>query len=255
MRPLLIAGNWKMHFGRAEGLALVDALLAEAASVPAERELLVLPPFTLLAPLAERLRGTRLRLGAQDLHWEAKGAYTGGVSGPMLRDAGCDYVLVGHSERRLHFGDRGEALARKLRAALNSGLRPIYCLGESLAEREEGRTGQVLAGQFDEGLAGLEAAAMRGVTLAYEPVWAIGTGRTATPETAQQAHAGLRARLAAAFGETIARETRILYGGSVKAENAAALLQGPDLDGALVGGASLSAEAFLGIARAPRGAA
>jgi triosephosphate isomerase len=250
VRGPLIAGNWKMNLLREEGLSLVRAIVAGQERVPPDRELLVLPPFTLLAPVAEAARGTRLRLGAQDLHWERSGAYTSGVSGPMLRDAGCDYVLVGHSERRDHFGDRGETLRRKLRAALAAGLLPIYCVGEHLEDREAGGTGAVLETQFDEVLTGLGPEEMARVTLAYEPVWAIGTGRTATPEIAQEAHALLRARVARSWTPAVAARTRILYGGSVTPENAAGLLGRPDVDGALVGGASLKAEGFLAIAAA-----
>ncbi|MCK4412760.1 MAG: triose-phosphate isomerase [Candidatus Eisenbacteria sp.] len=250
MRPLLIAGNWKMHMLREEGQALVAGILAGAAQVPAERELLILPPFTLLVELGARVAGSRVDLGAQDLHWEESGAFTSGISGPMLRDAGCRYVLVGHSERREHFGDSGVVLWNKVRGALKAGLRPIYCLGENLDQREADRTADVLAAQFNEALPGLSREEMAQVTLAYEPVWAIGTGRTATPEIAQEAHRLLRRRLSEGFGEEVAARVRILYGGSVKSENAVGLLALPDIDGALVGGASLRVESFLGIATA-----
>lgn len=250
MRRALIAGNWKMHGLRSDGLALADALRAGLGSLADGRDLLVCPPYTLLAPLAERLSGSPIALGGQDLHWETRGAFTSGISGPMLRDAGCVYVLVGHSERRALFGDTGEVLARKLRAALGAGLRPVYCVGEQLDEREAGRTAEVLGRQFDEVLTGLTPGEMEPVTLAYEPVWAIGTGRTATPEMAQEAHAGLRERARSVFGAPTAASLRILYGGSVKGENAAAILGEPDVDGVLVGGASLKAEEFLAIAAA-----
>jgi triosephosphate isomerase len=246
----LIAGNWKMNLVREEGVRLVEGILAGAKRVPAERELLVLPPYTLLASIAGIVRGTRIGLGAQDLHWERSGAYTSGISAAMVRDAGCDWALVGHSERRDHFGDRGDVLQRKLRAALAADLRVIYCIGEHLEDREAGRTEAVLATQFDEVLVSLTAEEMARVTLAYEPVWAIGTGRTATPETAQEVHATLRARLVRHWGAEVAARVRILYGGSVTAENAASLLRQPDLNGVLVGGASLKVESFLGIASA-----
>ncbi len=250
MRPALIAGNWKMHLLRQEAEAHVSTLRSGLARVPAGRELLIIPPFTLLVSLAECLQGTGIALGGQDLHWESSGAFTSGISGPMLRDAGCTYVLVGHSERRDHFGDRGEVLRRKLRAALAARLRPIYCMGEHLAEREAGQTAALLGTQFDEVLGGLSCAEMAEVELAYEPVWAIGTGRTATPELAQDAHALLRGQLRAEFGSDTASACRILYGGSVKPENASGLLSMRDVDGLLVGGASLSADSFLGIAGA-----
>jgi len=247
---MLIAGNWKMNLLREEAVNLVKGILSGAGGIPVERELLILPPYTLLAPVAAVTRGTRLGLGAQDLHWERSGPYTSGISGAMLRDAGCDHVLVGHSERRDHFGDRGEVLQKKLRAALAAGLRPIFCVGEHLDDRESGRTAAVLGEQFDEVLISLSAEEIARVTLAYEPVWAIGTGRTATPETAQAAHALLRTWVARHWGADIAAAVRILYGGSATPENAPALLQQPDLDGLLVGGASLGSESFLGIARA-----
>lgn len=252
MRRALIAGNWKMHLLRHEAEVLIGEILAGLARVPAERELLIIPPYTLLAALGPSVRGTRLALAAQDLHWEPAGAYTSGISGAMVRDAGCQYVLVGHSERRDQFGDTGVVLAKKLRAALECGLRPLFCVGEHLAEREAGRTEEVLERQFIEVLTGLSTEEMADVTLAYEPVWAIGTGRTATPEIAQAAHSQLRSMVAREFGSAAADGVRILYGGSVKPENAGLLLAQGDIDGALVGGASLKAESFLGIAAAAR---
>jgi triosephosphate isomerase len=250
VRRPLIAGNWKMNLLRAEARQLTRGVVAGAGRVPRDRDLLLLPPFTLLDAVGGELGSSGVRLGAQDLHWESAGAYTSGVSGPMLRDLGCEFVLVGHSERRTHFGDTGAALHRKLRAALSAGLRPIYCVGESLEEREAGRTWVVLRTQCDEVLRGLAPQAMAGLTLAYEPVWAIGTGRTATPEVAQEAHAFLRGSIAREWGDSVASEVRLLYGGSVTPESAAGLLDRPDIDGALVGGASLRAESFLGIAGA-----
>ncbi len=250
MRRLLIAGNWKMHMIREEGIGLVDGILAGIDQVPANRDLMVFPPYTLLHPLSDRLRGSRCWLGAQDLHWEPAGAYTSGISAAMIRDAGCTTVLVGHSERRDHFGDTGSILARKLRAALEGGLSPIYCVGEHLEDREQGRTEEILRTQVAEVMGGLGVTEMGRTTLAYEPVWAIGTGRTATPEIAQEAHRYLRSLVADSHGAEAAGELRILYGGSVKPENAAHLLGQEDVDGALVGGASLKADGFLGIARA-----
>ena len=251
MRALLIAGNWKMHLLQEEAAQLVADICAGVASLPAARNLVVIPPYTLLLPVAAQLQGEdRVSLGAQDLHGEASGAFTSGISAAMLRDAGCDYVLIGHSERRDHFGDEGTQLARKLRAALGGGLAPIYCIGEHLERREAGETEVVLNRQMQEVLRGLSAAEMQRVTLAYEPVWAIGTGRTATPEIAQSAHAFLREHLKQEFGDAVAAEVRILYGGSVRPGNAAQLLAQRDIDGALVGGASLEAGSFLSIAAA-----
>ncbi len=250
MRTILIAGNWKMQMVRPEGLGLVDGILSGASHVPQERELLVIPPYTLLHAVASRASGSRVNVGAQDLHWESSGAFTSAISAAMILDAGCTYVLVGHSERRDLFGDDSPVLARKLRAALAAGLRPIYCVGEHLEEREAGATQTVLARQVSEVLDRLGPREMRAVALAYEPVWAIGTGRTATPEIAQEAHAFLRGLIVRSHGEDLARELRILYGGSVKPENAGVLLAQADIDGALVGGASLKPDSFLGIASA-----
>ncbi|MBP7669559.1 MAG: triose-phosphate isomerase [Candidatus Eisenbacteria bacterium] len=248
MRTKLIAGNWKMHLLREEALALIDGLVSGARGIPPDRRLLVVPPYTLLFPVRERLRGSAIDLGAQDLHWETSGAHTSAISGPMLKDAGCSHVLVGHSERRKEFGDCGLTLWKKVRAALAAGLVPVYCVGESLEEREAGRTRAVLEAHFHEALPGLSREEMGKVILAYEPVWAIGTGRTATPAIAQEAHASLRELVAGAFGAQIADSVLILYGGSVKPENARSLLSEKDVDGLLVGGASLTAEGFLGIA-------
>jgi triosephosphate isomerase len=250
MRRALIAGNWKMNLLRAEAALLVAEILAAAEEIAAKADLLLFPPYPLLSALAEQIGGAPVAIGAQDLHWEPGGAYTSGVSAAMIRDAGCSWVLVGHSERRDHFGDGGEILARKLRAALAGGLLPVYCVGEHLEEREAGKTETVLAEQFRDVLGGLEPDAFARVTLAYEPVWAIGTGRTATPQMAQEAHLFLRRLAEECFGAGRGRDLRILYGGSVKPENASQLLGQPDVDGALIGGASLKAESFLAIARA-----
>jgi len=250
MRTMMIAGNWKMNLLRADAVGFAAYCRREATSVPEGRELLLAPPYTLLAPLAAELEGTPLALAGQDLHPEASGAFTGAISGAMLRDAGCRYVLVGHSERRTLFGDDGARLHAKLRAALAQRLIPIYCVGEQLAEREGGETASRLEAQCEEVLAGLEPEAARGIVLAYEPVWAIGTGRTATPAIAEEAHRGLRDWLGRAFGRETAEWVRILYGGSVKPENAAELLGQANIDGALIGGASLQPESFLAIARA-----
>ncbi len=207
------------------------------------------PPFTALAEVHLLLAGTTIGLGGQDLYWESEGAFTGEVSGPMLRSAGCTHVLVGHSERRQYFGETDETVAKKTRAALDAGLTPIVCLGETLAEREGGRTAEVVARQFDAGPGKILGPDAAGIVLAYEPVWAIGTGRNATPEQAAEVHALLRQRAVALWGRAADR-LRILYGGSVKPDNAAALFDQPELDGALVGGASLTPAAFLPIVRA-----
>ena len=242
-RPL-IAGNWKMYKTTGEAVALVRAILD---GLRTEREVVVAPPFTALSAVAPLLRGTSMGLGAQDMHWEKEGAFTGAVSGPMLRDAGCTHVIVGHSERRQLFGDTDEGVARKAGAALAHGLVPIVCVGETLAERESSRTMEVVERQVERALRTITPQQAAGIVVAYEPVWAIGTGRVATPEQAQEVHAFIRKLIARSHGDAVAAALRILYGGSVKPDNAGALMAQPDLDGALVGGASLDAASFLKI--------
>jgi triosephosphate isomerase (TIM) len=244
-RPLL-AGNWKMYGTTAEALRLVDALLALIADVE-DRDVLVAPPFTALAPVAQRLQGSGVLLGGQNLHWEDRGAYTGEISGPMLVSVGCSHVIVGHSERRQLFGEPDDWMGRKTQAALHAGLIPIVCVGETLAERDAGATLRVVERQAHSALNGLDAAALARVVVAYEPVWAIGTGKVATPEQAQEVHATIRALLGSFAGPSVAARIRILYGGSVKPDNVDALMRQPDLDGALVGGASLQAADFARI--------
>ncbi len=236
MRARLVAGNWKMHGSLAANATLLDAL------VKAGVECAVCVPFPYLAQAAERLKGTRVALGAQTVSEHASGAYTGEVSAAMLRDFGCRYVLVGHSERRQLFGERDAQVAAKFAAAREAGITPILCVGETLEEREAARTQEVVARQLDAVLARGE---LGDAVLAYEPVWAIGTGRTATPELAQAVHAFLRQRV----GEA----TRILYGGSVKPDNAAAIFAMPDVDGGLIGGAALKARDFIAICEMARG--
>jgi triosephosphate isomerase (TIM) len=233
MRPRLVAGNWKMHGSRATNAALMEALIAAGV------ECAVCVPFPYLAQAAERLQGTRIALGAQTLSEHPQGAYTGEVSAAMLREFGCRYVLVGHSERRQIFGESDAQVAAKFVAAQGAGITPILCVGETLAEREAGRTQEVVARQLDAVRAKGE---LGDAVVAYEPVWAIGTGRTATPQQAQEVHAFLRQRVTAA--------TRILYGGSVKADNAAAIFAQTDVDGGLIGGASLVAQDFIAICKA-----
>jgi len=247
-RRKFVAGNWKMHTTIAEGRELARAIRAQLEGVEGVR-IAVIPPFTSVAAVAEVLRSSRIEVGGQDLHWEEKGAFTGEVSGPMLRDAGASLVLVGHSERRQYFGETDESANRKVRAALATGLSPVLCVGETLAERDGGRTLEVVGRQVREGLAGLTPDELGRVCIAYEPVWAIGTGRTAAPEQAQEVHAAVRSILRE-LGGNVADAIPILYGGSVKPDNAPALLALPDVDGALVGGASLKASSFSAIVRA-----
>ncbi len=247
-RTPLIAGNWKMHGTQAEAAALVEGIKAGVASISG-REVLVAPPFTALAAVREALRGTAILLAGQDLHWETKGAFTGEVSAAMLRDAGCSHVIIGHSERRQYFGETDETVAKKVAAAQAHGLTPILCVGERLEEREAGQTLAVVERQVRGGLLRCGGAAIRGVVVAYEPVWAIGTGKVATNEQAQEVHAFIRRILGDLGGSEVAGACRILYGGSVKADNIDGLMAQPDIDGALVGGASLQVESFVRIAK------
>jgi triosephosphate isomerase len=242
-RPI-VAGNWKMHGSRAANAALLDALLAGAGSESVT--CLVFPPFVYLGEASRQLAGSSIGLGAQDVCAEAQGAFTGEVAAAMLADVGATHVLVGHSERRALYGEDDTLVARKFLAAQSAGLVPVLCVGESLAERDGGQTHAVVARQLDAVLALCGAGALGKAILAYEPVWAIGTGRNATPEQAQDVHAFIRARVAASDA-SIAAGLAILYGGSVKAANAAELFGMPDVDGGLVGGASLKAEEFLAI--------
>ena len=250
-RVPVVAGNWKMNQTNPEAVALVRDLLAALPRDP-WCEIVLCPPFTALTEVSLLVGGTPVRLAGQDLHSEPKGAFTGAVSGPMLRSAGCTHVLVGHSERRRLFGDSDVIVAAKARAALASGLVPIVCVGETLEERERHETAAVVERQLGEAVLGLPPDAIAHLLVAYEPVWAIGTGRNATPAQAQEVHAAIRGSMVERFGES-GRRVRLLYGGSVTADNAAALLAEGDVDGVLVGGASLDAQGFARIARAAGG--
>lgn len=253
MRRPLIAGNWKMNLDRVSAIALAQAVAQRAGSVPGV-DLVLCPPAAYLLPVGEAIRGSSVTLGAQNMHYEANGAFTGELSASMLLDIGCRYVIVGHSERRQLFGETDAQVNKKVLAALAAGLRPIVCVGELLAEREAGRTGQVIRTQFEGSLAGLSAEQMTHLVIAYEPVWAIGTGKVATPEQAEVVHRDLRKLIADRYNSGLAEKVTIQYGGSVKPSNAAELLSQPDIDGALVGGASLKADDFLGIAAGAPGA-
>jgi len=248
MRTPLIAGNWKMFKTVRESVAFVTDLAARVAGV-AGVDIVVAPTFPAIHAVAGALEGSSIGVAAQNLHWEREGAFTGEVSAPMAREAGAGWAIVGHSERRTLFGETDETVNRKVRAALTATLVPIVCVGETLQEREANRTLDVLDRQIKQGLDGVTGAELTGMVLAYEPVWAIGTGRTATPAQAQQAHEHIRARLTQWFGQDASARCRILYGGSVKPDNIAALMANPDVDGALVGGASLDAESFTKIVR------
>jgi triosephosphate isomerase (TIM) len=245
-RTPILAGNWKLHLTIAEATALAASLRAGCAGL-AGREVIVAPVFTALAAVAATLAGSPIRVAAQDSHWEEKGAYTGEVSGSLLRDAGCSAVIIGHSERRQLFGETDEQVNRKARAALRNGLLPILCVGETLAEREAGAVERVIGRQVRGALAGLGPDQVAALAVAYEPVWAIGTGRTASPAQANEVHAFIRGLLSELFGASIAGRVRVLYGGSVKPDNVDELMREPELDGVLVGGAALDAASFLRI--------
>lgn len=250
MRTTIVAGNWKLNGSRDSAVALLDAVLSGLRGQAGQ--VLVFPPLPYLAELATRYAGSRLGFGAQDVSEHVKGAYTGEVAASMLAEVGARWCLAGHSERRAYHGESSDLVARKAVAALTAGLRPIVCIGETLEQRQSGQTERVLTEQLAPVLA-LGTGALQQMVLAYEPVWAIGTGVTASPEQAQDAHAFIRSQVAS-VGDTMADSLAILYGGSVKSDNAAALFAQPDVDGGLIGGASLAAADFLGIvaAAAPR---
>jgi len=243
MRRKLIAGNWKMYKTVAEATALVEEIKKGVAGAPSDA--LVAPPFTAIAAVVAAAKGSPVAVAAQNMHFEKEGAFTGEVSAPMLVDAGVSHVILGHSERRQYFAETDDGVAKKTKAALAAGLLPISCVGETLAEREAGRTMEVVGRQMDAILAAVTADEAKKVVIAYEPVWAIGTGKVATPEQAQEVHAFIRSRIAAKHGQPVADVLRILYGGSVKPDNVKGLMALPDVDGALVGGASLKADSFL----------
>ncbi len=247
MRHPLIAGNWKMNLNRASAVALAQGVARAAKGIEGV-DLAVCPPSCYLDAVGRAIAGSSIALGAQNMYYEPEGAFTGEISPPMLCDLGCRYVILGHSERRHILGETDTLINKKVHAALAAGLVPIVCLGELLAEREAGQTFAVIRRQFDGSLAGLADAQMAGVVIAYEPVWAIGTGRVATPQQAEEVHAALRKLIEERYNRSIAQSVRIQYGGSVKAENAAELLRQPNIDGALVGGASLKVESMMGIA-------
>ncbi len=237
-----------MYKALKEGEQLVVALKRELYQIE-NVDIVVCPPYTLLAYLADALAASNITLGGQDLFWEEEGAFTGEISGKMLKDTGAEYVIIGHSERRQFFGETNETVNKKIKAALKAGLLPIVCVGESLAEREKGKTFDVLTDQVKNGLINITSEEMEKITIAYEPVWAIGTGKTASPDQAQEAHKFIRGLLEKIFDKETALETRIQYGGSVKPENTLELINQPDIDGALVGGASLKGDSFSAIVK------
>lgn len=249
VRKPFIAGNWKMNLDREQGVALASALASDCPSAD-QVDVAVCPPSLYLDAVSQAISGSPVALGAQNMYHEAKGAFTGEIAGAMLTDLGCRYVILGHSERRHILGESDQDINKKVHAALGCGLLPIVCVGETLGEREAGRTQSVVEGQFRGSLAEVTADQMAQVVIAYEPVWAIGTGKVASPEQAEEVHADLRSLLESGYNAAVAEAVRIQYGGSVKPDNAAELLAQPNIDGALVGGASLDAASFLGIIQA-----
>ena len=250
MRKYIVAGNWKMNTTVPEGVELAKAVVAAAKNLPANVELVVAPPFTHLALVADALKGSKVKLSAQNCADHEKGAYTGEVAVNMLTSIGCEYTILGHSERRQYYGETDEKLVVKTQLALAAGLKVILCVGENLEEREANKHFDVVTAQTKNVLYNFTAADMKNIVIAYEPVWAIGTGKTATPEQAQEIHAFIRGLIVEKYGKEVADNTSILYGGSCKPSNAKELFANPDVDGGLIGGASLQAEDFVNIAMA-----
>jgi len=252
MRRPFIAGNWKMNTDLRTAVMLAKAISDGTRDLIGSMNIAVCPPFVYLKPVVDVIGTSGLAVGAQDVYFQPNGAFTGEISVAMLKDVGCRYVICGHSERRHVIGEADGLINKKVLAVLAGNLSPILCVGELLQQRDANQTESVVEGQLSAGLEGVSADQMGSVTIAYEPVWAIGTGRTATPQQAQEVHRFIRGRLARMYGKDVAEQTVIQYGGSVKASNAADLMAGPDVDGLLVGGASLKAEEFLGIIKASR---
>lgn len=248
-RKPIIAGNWKMFKTGTAAVAFVRELKSVIGEVE-DVEVIVCPPFTALALVAEELRGSNLAVGAQDVYWEDQGAFTGEISPGMLKDAGCRYVIIGHSERRQFFGETDAKVNLKVKAVLQHGLTPVMCVGELLSERESGITEKIVQSQTESGLEGLTPGQVAEMVIAYEPVWAIGTGKNASDTDAQQVIGFIRGLVSKLFGSDAAAQVRIQYGGSVKPQNTGSLMAQPDIDGALVGGASLDVESFTGIIKA-----
>lgn len=247
-RKPIIAGNWKMNKTASEARDLATAIIPLVKDVK-NRDVILAPPFTSLQAVAETIKKTGIALAGQNLYWEDKGAYTGEISAEMLLELGCKYVIIGHSERRQYFGETDETVNKRLRQALNKGLLPIVCAGETLGERESGKANEVIEGQLTGALKDVATDEMERVVVAYEPVWAIGTGKTASPEQAQEIHQFIRANIKALYDDATAAALRIQYGGSVTPDNVSTLMAMPDIDGALVGGASLKPESFAALVK------
>jgi len=248
MRKIIIAGNWKMYKTSVEAIELVNGLKRNLYDI-STIDIVVCPPFTALSEVAEAVLESPIKLGAQDMYWQKEGAFTGEVSASMLKEVGCSYVIIGHSERRQFFGETNETVNKKLKAALDLGLIPIVCVGENLAQREKGKTFEVVKEQIEDSLAGLTVEQAEKIIIAYEPVWAIGTGKVATPAQAQEVHQFIRNLLGKLFNEKVSDNCRIQYGGSVKPDNISELISQKDIDGALVGGASLDVNSFSAIVK------
>ena len=246
MRKKVIAGNWKMNMDLHQSQKLVTEIL-NGLGKDNKSEIIVFPPFTSLSEVSTLLKGTQIKLGAQNMHNEASGAFTGEVSADMIISVGCEYVILGHSERRVIFNESDELINKKIKTAIAKNLKPIFCVGELLEQRENGKTLNVITSQIEKGLEGINSDQMKNVIIAYEPVWAIGTGKTATPDQAQEVHSFIRELVAKKFSSSIAENLIIQYGGSVKPDNSGELLSQKDIDGALVGGACLKADSFLSI--------
>lgn len=248
MRKIIIAGNWKMNKTVSEAIKLVNGLKRELSEIK-NIDIVVIPPYTALSEISDMLSNSNIELGAQDVHWKEKGAFTGEISPIMLKDSGVKYVVIGHSERRTYFGETNETVNKKLKASLKAGLSPIICVGERLEEREAGKTFDIVKEHVEKGLEEVPKEDVSKIVIAYEPVWAIGTGRTATPEQAEEVHRYIRELIRNMYDESVAENLRIQYGGSVKPENIKELIDKRDIDGALVGGASLEIEQFVPIVK------
>jgi len=246
MRKKVIAGNWKMNMNLHQSQKLVSEII-NGLGRDNKAEVIICPPFTSLSEVNSLLKGTQVKLGAQNMYYEESGAYTAEISADMLNSVGCEYVILGHSERRVIFNESNELINKKMKAALAKELKPIFCIGEILEQRESGETMKVVSSQIEKGLGGITAEQMKNVIIAYEPVWAIGTGKTATPEQAQEVHSFIRELVAKKYSTSVAENLIIQYGGSVKSDNSSELLSQKDIDGALVGGACLKADSFLSI--------
>jgi triosephosphate isomerase (TIM) len=247
MRKKIIAGNWKMNNSLSETQNLISKINSELSQIKYNCEVVICPPFTSLSEANNLIKGTSVKLGAQNMHEEDNGAFTGEISVEMIKNVGCEYVILGHSERRTIFGESDQLVNKKVVKAITSGLKPIFCCGETLDEREQNITNEVIKRQVQEGLRGIQKEEMENLVIAYEPVWAIGTGKTASPDQAQEVHKFIRDLIETIYSPEVASSIVIQYGGSVKADNAKELLSQPDIDGALVGGASLKADSFIGI--------